>query len=431
MQVSVEKISNIERKITITVPADQVESIYQKKINDIVKKSNIKGFRPGKAPISFIQQRYGNEALSESYREVIQNATFDALQKHNLQPVSTPSINPKSMEPGKPLEFEVTIEVLPEVGDIKFNMNEIEKLVVDITDKDIDYVVKQLQKQQTTWRDVEREAKNGDRIVIDYEVKFGDEKDSQQAKDFPVELGGHATIPGFEDALLGLKAGDEKSIELTMPDNIADKEKAGKQAHFNITVKKVVEGQLPDIDEAFIKKFGIASGSAEDFRKQIQESLEKERDRIVKDKLKDQVFKQLLEENPIEVPQSLVEKEAQRIHDEIYPHHNKDQTHSHTKEEQDNFNDIAKKRVGVGILIGEYGKKHHLKANKEMVQKRIQEVASIYEHPKEVAAWLSSGEQLANIENQVLEDQILDQLISNTKSIEKRMSYAELKGFEI
>lgn len=433
MQVSVEKISNIERKLIISVPAEEVELAYTKKINEFAKKANIKGFRPGKAPLSYITQRFGDDARKEVLSEVMQNAIYEAVSKHQLNPVSTPRVTPKEMSPGKSLEFEVTLEVLPDIEKVEFSMDNLEKLKVDVTDADIDYVIRQLSKQYTKWHPVERPLKTGDRAIIDYYVNFdGKEDPASKTENFPFEIGSKAMLPGFDEALMNSKAGDEKTFTLNLPNEYPDKEKAGKPVEFVVTVKQVVEAKSPEINEQFVKQLGVQSGKLDDLKQQIKQSLEQERDRIVQDKIKDQVFKQLLEQNPIEVPESLIEREAKRIHDELYPNHKSktEKEHQHSQEELTTFKDIAKKRVSVGILIAEYAKIHKVKAEKERVQKRILEIASVYENPKEVATWLASEDRLANIESQVLEDQILDKLITGINTIEKPMSYAELKGFK-
>lgn len=432
MQVSVEKISNVERKLTISVPAENVESAYSKKINDFAKKANIKGFRPGKAPISYITKHYGEDARKEALSEVIEKAIYEAVSEKQLKPVSTPRVTPKVMNPGQPLEFDVSFEVLPDIEKVQFAMDHIEKLKVDITDADIDYVIKQLSKQYTKWNPVERAAQTLDRVIIDYYPIFEGKSDQEnKTENFPLEIGSKIMLPGFEDALINAKAGEEKTFTLNLPEDYADKDKAGKPVEFVVTVKQVVEALPPEINENFVKNLGVKSGSIDDLKKQIRKSLEQERDRLVKDKLKEQVFKQLLLENPIDVPLSLIEREAKNIHDEIYPNHKSQKEHQHAPEELNSFKEIAKKRVAVGILVAEYAKQHKVKAEKERVQKRIQEIASAYEHPKEVEAWLATGDRLPNIESQVLEDQIIEKLIADIKATEKQMSYAELKGFRI
>lgn len=432
MQVSVEKVNDIERRLTITVPADRVEEAYAKHIDQFAKKANIKGFRPGKAPISVIQQRYGNDARQEALSEVIQQSLYQAIAEQNLKPVSAPHVEPKMMDPSQSLQFVATFEVLPEISNVKFSLDQLEKLTVEVSENDIKRVVDQLLKQFTKWNVVNRSAQKNDRIVIDYYAIFEGKSDVEnKITNFPLELGSKVMLPGFEDALMGASAGDQKNININFPADFNVPERAGKPIEFVVDVKQVFEAEIPAMDEEFVKKLGVKSGKVEDLHQQIKQSLEQERDRLVSEKVKEQIFRQLLEQNPLEVPKALVAREAKNIHDEIYPQHQHHDHHQHSDEEMSTFNEIAKKRVILGLLISEYAKQSGLKTDKERVNKRIQEIASAYENPQEVIAWLSADERRANIEAQVMEDQVVDKLMEGVKVNNKTMSYAELKGISI
>jgi len=432
MQVSVEveKISKVERRLTIVVPAEKVEQAYTIQINRFAKNANIKGFRPGKAPISYIQQRFGEDARREAFSEVIQESLREAINSEHLSPVSRPHVQPKIMTANQPLEFIASFEVLPEIENVKHDIQNIEKLIVEITAEDIDNVITQLIRQYTRWNLVEREAKVKDRIVIDYHSIYEGVADTEhKIENFPFELGSKIMIPGFEEGLLGVKSGEERSLSLSYPADFNVKERAGKPVDFAVVVKQVFEAEAPELNGKFIEKLGIKSGLEEDLRKQVRQTLEHERDRLLKEKLKEQVFRQLLEQNPIEVPASLVAEEAKNIHDEIYPAHQHHDHHQHSEHETATFNDIAKKRVALGLLIAELAKKGEMKPDKNRVLARIAEIASVYESPKEVIEWLSADKQrLAGIESQVMEDQVLDKLMEAVTVTEKVMSYAELKG---
>lgn len=432
MQVSVEKVSNVERRLTIKVPANQVEAAYKQQLNMFAQKANIKGFRPGKAPISVITQRFGEEAHKEAISSVIQSSLMDAIKEQNLRPINQPTVEPKTIMMQQPLEYIATFEILPEIETVKFAMDKVEKLNVNIDEADIDRVIDQLRKQYTKWNLVERGAEKDDRVVIDYYAIFEGKSDIEnKIQNFPLVIGSGVMLPGFEDGLIGAKAGEERTLNLKFPDDFSVKERAGKAVDFVVEIKQVFEADMPKLDETFVKNLGIKTGSLEDFRTQIRQSLEQERDRILADKLKEQVFKVLLEQNPIDVPKSLIAREAKNIHDEVYPKHQPHDHHQHSDEEMNNFNEIASKRVALGLLMSEYTKQNELQADQERVKKRIQEIASVYETPAEVVAYLSSPERRAGIESQVLEDQILDRLIEGVSSEEKTMSYAELKGIRI
>lgn len=429
MQVSVEKVSNVECRLTIVVPANAVEEAYTTQINQLAKTANIKGFRPGKAPLSYIQKRFGEDARREALSEVINKSYNEAIKLENLKPISSPRIEPKMMKPEQPLEFVASIEIMPEIESVKHDIQSLEKLVVEISADDVSNVVKQLLKQYTKWNIVERAAQDKDRVVIDYYSIFdGVEDTAHKNENFPLELGSNIMIAGFEAGLIGAKAGEERKLSLSYPEDFGVKERAGKAVEFVVQVKQIFEAQAPELNSKFIERLGVKSGLEQDLNDQVKQTLELERTRLVNEKLKEQVFRQLLEQNPIEVPTSLVTREARNIHDEVYPQHQHHDHHQHSEGELATFNDVAKKRVALGILIAEFARKAELKADKNRVFARIKEIASTYENPKEVIEWLSSEERLAGIEAQVMEDQVMEKLMEGVTLTEKSMSYAELKG---
>ncbi len=431
MQVSVEKVSPIERRLTITIPANAVEEAYAKQIDQLAKKANIKGFRPGKAPIAYIQQRFGDDARKEALGEIIQRALYEAITEQKLNPVSTPRIEPKMTLPNQPLEFIASFEVLPEIENVNFKMDTLEKLEVEVKPEDITHVVQQLVKQHTKWTLVDRAAQDHDRVVIDYYAIYEGKADTEhKIENFPLELGSNSMLPGFEAGLIGAKAGEQRTLNLQFPADFHVAERAGKPIDFVVDVKQVFAAEMPAIDEEFVKRLGIKNGKEEDLRQQITQSLEQERDRLVKENLKEQVFRQLLEQNAIDIPEALIAREAKHIHDEVYQNQHHDH-HSHSEQEMANFNDIAKKRVMLGLLIAEFAKKADLKINPDRVKQRIEEIAAVYENPKEVVEWLSTDERRSGIEAQVMEDQVLDKLIEGIPSTVKNISYAELKGIRI
>jgi trigger factor len=431
-QVSVEKVNKIERRLTIVVPAARFEEAYAQQIELIAKKASIKGFRPGKVPKSHIQQHYGVEARNEALEMVMKKALNDALIENKLTPVSMPRIEPKFSSTEQPIEFTATFEVLPEIDNIAFSISDVEKLDVEVTNDDVDRVIQQLTKQYTKWKLVDRPAQENDRVVLDYDADFeGKAENTSKAENVPLEIGSKLMLPGFEEALVGTKAGDEKTLNLNFPADFPVEARAGKPVVFNVKVKQVFEAELPGIDEEFVKRLGVGSGKLDELRSQIKQSLEHERDRLVREKLKEQVFGKLIEQNPIDVPNALVKSEAKTIHDEMYPQHEHHDHHQHSEQELSSFNDVAKKRVTLGILVNEYAKKEKIVADDQRVAKRIEEIASAYEHPQDVIKWLSAPERIRGIEAQIIEDVVLDKLMEGLPVTTKKISYAELKGIRI
>lgn len=425
MQVSVEAPSNIERRVTVVVPVEKFNEAYDNRIAKLSKTAKVPGFRPGKVPVHVIKQRFGDSAHQEALSDVIQSSLYAAINQEKLNPVGTPMVEPKSIVPGQPVEFVATFEVLPPVGQVRFEANNIEKFVSVITDADVTKVIEHLRQQHVTWRKVDRAAQDKDQLTLDFTGSIdGKLFDGGQAHDYPIVLGSKSMIPGFEEGLVGIKPGEERTISVTFPENYFAKEFAGKAAEFATKAIKVSEPSYPELDENFIKKMGVKSGVLDDLHVEIRKNLERELNRMVKAKLKMQVFNTLLDQNAVEVPNSLIEREASRIHDQVHPHHGHD--HSHTEAEMEGFKVAAKRNVILGLLVGELVKQHNMTPDIERVQALITMHASAYEKPEEVISWYSSDKRrLAEIEMQVLEEQVMEKLLEGVQLTEKMLSYDE------
>jgi trigger factor len=426
MQVSVEAPTKLKRRLTIIVPAEKMTEAYEKRLAQLAKTATLKGFRPGNVPLRHIKQMYGDSAHQDAMSEVIQSSLYDALTQENLKPAGVPNIEPKSVALDQPLEYVASFDIFPEIGTVNFKSSGIEKLVAEITEADINNVVERLRDQHVTWNVVDRASQNKDQVVIDFRGSIdGKVFAGGEAHEYPVVLGSNTMIPGFEEGLTGVKAKDEKIIKVTFPDNYFAKEVAGKVAEFNVTVHKISEPEYPAIDEDLVKKFGIPTGSLDELRAEIKKNLERELERMINVKLKTKVFDLLIEQNPLDVPEVLIEKEAQRIHDEMHPHHG-GQEHNHSKEEMAEFNEPAKRNVLLGLLVSEFVKQNKLTPDASRVQTHIMKLSSAYEKPAEVVKWYTSDKRrLAEVEMMILEEQVMDKLLENIKVTDKSLPYSE------
>jgi len=426
MQVSVESPSKLERRLTIIVPITKLNEVYDKRIAKLAKNAKIAGFRPGKAPLNIIKQHYGDSARQEALSDVIQSSLYDAINQEKLNPVGVPTVEPKMVAPDQPLEFIATFEVLPEIENLRFDVTTLEKHVATITQEDIERVINHLRSQHGQWKKVDRAAQEKDQLVIDFrgsinQVPFA----GGEAHEFPIVLGSKSMIPGFEEGIIGMKAGDEKVIQITFPTDYPSAEVAGKVADFAIKALRVSESELPEVNDNFVKKLGVKSGNLTDLQAEIQKNLERELQRVISSKLKTQVFDKLLEQNALEIPKALIEREANRIHDEVHPHHG--HNHSHTEGEMATFNEAAKRNVALGLLVAEVVKQHKISTDKTRVQSYLAQQASAYENPAEVMEWYAKNKRAyAEIEMQVLEDQVIETLLKDVQVTEKTVSYNEL-----
>lgn len=427
MQVSVESPTKLQRRLTVTVPAEQMDAAFTKRLNQLAKTAKVKGFRPGNVPMAHIKQLYGDAARQEALSEVIQNSLYAAISQEKLSPVGVPTVEPKNITPGQSIEFIATFEVLPEIESVKFEAQEIEKQVASISDADIDKVVERLTEQYIIWNEVARPAQEKDQVVIDFRGSIdGKVFAGGEAHDYPIVIGSKTMIPGFEDGVIGMKAGEEKTIKVTFPADYFAAEFAGKEAEFAIQARKVSEPQQPKIDEDLIKKFGIKSGKMDELRAEIKKNLDREVERVINAKLKAKIFDLLIEQNQFEVPKALIDQEAKRIHDEMHPHH-AGHDHGHSEQEMAGFNDAAKRNVALGLIMGAFIKQHDVKPDKERVQDHIAKLAASYEDPAEVIKWYAGDKRrLAEVEMLVLEDQVTDKLLEGISIKEKTLGYAEL-----
>ncbi len=426
MQVSVESISNIERRLTISVPIEQVDQAFDKRIVNIAKTAKVNGFRPGKVPLDRVKQMYGDRARQEALSEVIQSSLYTALQQENINPVSTPMVEPKAFMPGQPLEYIARVEVLPTIETVNFKVDKFEKEVTEPNDQDVQTVLDKLLEQHIQWKIVNRAAQMKDQVLMNFVGKIdGVPFAGGTAENYPIVLGSNMMIAGFEDGLVGVKAGEERVINISFPEEYFAKEVAGKAAEFTVQVKHVSAPELPPMDEAFIKRLGIKSGLMSELQSEVKKNLGMEVKRLIKAKFKSKVFNQLLEQNAIEIPKGMIEREASRLHDQMHPHH-KGEDHGHSEQEMAMFNDGAKQNVTLGLLVGEIIKKHSLTVDIARVDTHIREMAAAYEKPEEIVnILLKDKKRRAEIEMQVLEEQVLEKLLEGVQVTEKSVPYAD------
>ncbi|WP_336366819.1 trigger factor [Marinobacter sp. C2H3] len=425
MQVSVETTSNIERRMTIGVPAQEIDQAVQKRLQETARTIRLNGFRPGKVPLSVVKRRFGDSIRQEIVGEVMRDHYIKALQEQDINPAGWPSFEPKTMEEGKDLEFVATFEVLPEIELGDLSKITIEKPVSDVTDKDIDTMIDNLRRQQATMKEVKRKSKNKDVVTIDFDgFVDGEAFEGGSAKEQRLTLGSGQMIPGFEKGIVGGKAGEELEIEVTFPEDYHNEELAGKPATFKITIHKVEEPQLPELDAEFFQKFGIEAEDEAGFREEVKKNMERELKQAVSNKLKNDVVDGLLANTELDVPASLVDQEIDRLRQDAVQRFGGQVDFKQLPKEI--FEEQASRRVKTGLLFQEVVKQNDLKAEPAKVDEKIQEIASTYEQPDEVIAHFSSNpDQKAQVESSVLEDAVVDHVLAQAKVTEKKMKYEE------
>ncbi|MGN0921326.1 MAG: trigger factor [Cellvibrio sp.] len=430
MQVSLETTSGLERRLTVGVPAEQVENEIEKRLQQAARTVSIKGFRKGKVPLSVVKQRFGAGVRQEVVGEVISRSFYEAAVKENVKPAGQPSIEPKQLAAGKDLEYVATFEVYPTVELSDLSAFEIKRAKAEVTEADIDNMISVLRKHQATWKAVDRAAQNDDQVNINFVgTKDGVEFAGGKADNQNLVLGSGSMIPGFEEGILGLKAGEQKTIEVTFPEDYQSEELKGAKAEFAITVNSVSEPELPELNEEFFKKFGVEQGGLEQFRKDVAANMARELNNALKAKVKLQVMDALLASHSVEVPKALVANEIEVLRNQMMQRFGGQRQNFDIKSllPDTMFEEEAKRRVSLGLIVGEIVKTAQLKPEVERVNALIAEIASTYQEPEEVIQYYKSNRELmAGVESAALEDQVVDHILAAAKVSDEETSYEEV-----
>ncbi len=414
MQVTVETPSGLGRRMRVEIPEDRISGEIQKRLQKLAGDVRLPGFRQGKVPIKVVKQRFGSQIRNEVLGELVQSTFVDALEQENLRPAGSPNIEPLDFKPGEGLSYTAAFDVYPEITLPELETLKITRPVAELGDADVEKMIETLRKQRRNWTTVERAATATDRVVIDFEG-FMDEKPVENAtgKDFPVELDGNRMIPGFEAGLVGSLANEERTLSLNFPETYHAAELAGRAVEFKVTVQQVEEPSLPELDDEFAKGFGVSEGGIEKLQTEVRENMQRELTDVLRNKTKQAALDTLLEAQSIELPEALVKEECsaalqRQLHE--LEHSGVDPKEANLTTEM--FEDQARNRVTLGLLLAELIKKNDIKPDAHKVRERIESLASTYEQPEEVVNWYyGSKERLQEIETSVLEDQVVDWIL--------------------
>ena len=427
MQVTVETTAGLERKMRVVVPSERVEVQVTEKIKQTAKQAKINGFRPGKVPLREVKRRFGAGIRQEVSSEMIQSTYGEALQKEAINPAGMPKIEEVNIEEGKDLEYTAVFEVFPEVEVSGLENIEVERLSSSIEEADLEKMIDTLREQRLVYAETDRAAAEKDQVNLDFEGFLEDEPfEGGKAEGTDLVLGSGSMIPGFEDGLTGLKADEEKDLKLTFPENYQAENLAGQEVLFKIKVNKVSEPELPELNDAFFEQFDVKEGGVEAFRKEVTNNMKRELDSAIKTKVKDQVMDGLSENNEVDLPQSLIDQEVNRMRQEAVQQFGGGAQFDPSMLPAEMFTEQAQKRVKIGLIVSSIVDKNNLVADAEAVRETIEEMAATYQEPEEVINYYYSNEQqLSQIQNMVLEAQIVDFVLDSAKVTDKTVSYDE------
>ena len=428
MQVSVETTEGLERKLTIAIPGDRVDTAVNARLQEAAQTIRLNGFRQGKVPLKVVKNKFGKGVRQEVVGELMNQTYFEAIAQESLKPAGQPRIEPTSIDEGKDVEFVAVFEVYPEIELPNLAAIKAERLVAEVSENDIDEMIETLRKQRQTWVPVERAAADGDMVNIDYVGKKGGEEfQGGKAAGQNLVLGSERMIPGFENGVIGKVAGDEFSLQLKFPDEYHSEELAGAEVEFELKLNTVSEQSLPEVNEDFFKSFGVEEGGIEAFREEVTNNMQREMKTASRNKLKTTLMDALISDMEVTIPAALMSNEINQLKHQTVQQMGGGQGFDPQNMPDDLFKEQAKRRVTFGLVLGEVISQQNIQADAGKVRAAVEELAATYESPEEVVKWYySNEEQLKGIESSVLEDEVFDYIIEQAEVSDKEVSYQEV-----
>lgn len=423
MMVTVEATGTLQRRMRVELPAERIEKEIESRLQKVGRTAKIKGFRPGKIPVKVVRQRFGGQIRQEVLSELMQKSYTDAVIQENLNPAANPRIEPEVSDSAKGFAYVATFEVLPEITLANLDKIAVEKAEVDISDDDRDAMIQNLRKQKASFVTVERAAAEGDRVIVDFDGTLnGEPIKGGKGTEVPVILGQGQMLPDFEKALHGVTAGEEKSFTVKFPKEYHSEDLAGQKVDFSVTVHRVEEEQLPPLDDSLAELYGIEEGGLEQLRADVVSNMEREAAEKVRADVKEQVMNGLLEQNPIEVPGSLIHQEMHaRQHEAMRRLGIEDHDQAPAAE---NFRTGAERSVRLGLLLQQLIRDQGIDVDPERTRRKVEELCSGYERADEmVTGYLSNPQVMAQIEPLVLEEQAVDWLVEQGSVTTKKVGF--------
>ena len=427
MQVSVETLSDLERRVTVQVPAAKVEKEIDDRLQSLSRRVKVDGFRPGKVPLKLVKKIYGDQVRYEAISELVQHTLHEALVQEKLNPLGGPKVEPKNLEEGQDLEYSATFEVMPEFEPTGFESIQVERPTAEVTEQDIDAMIENLRQQRKTWAPVEQPAGEGHRVRIDFEGKIdGQTMAGGKGENANLVLGEGSMLKDFEAGIAGLTTGAETEFDLTFPEDYHAQEIAGKTARFWVKINSVEEASLPEVDDAFAASFDIHEEGIAGLRRSLRENMERELLDGIKTAVKRQVMQGLLEANTVPTPQALVELEIESLARQLpFPEDAKDEKSQQLKIQL--FEAEARRRVALGMLISQLATSQGITVDEGRIRNQLESLASTYQEPEEVIRWYEKTPQaLESVRASVLEDQIVEWLLERAQVSEKASTFAEI-----
>ena len=422
MQVSVENVGNLGRKLTVRIPAARLEDTVRNRVQEMGRSARLKGFRPGKVPTKVIEQRFGSQIRGEALSELIGSSFQEAINTEKLRPAMQPSISTSGKPDNGEIEYIATFEVMPEIGKLDVSSLEIVKQTSSVEDADIDAMIETLRMQRRTWNPVDRKAQAGDMVLFEFSGQAADFRYPETGTDrVGTIIGSDALFKGLEDQLVGHVVDDEFEKNLDFPADFRIDGLAGKSALAKFKIVRVQEAKLPELDEAFLATFGVSEGGLARFRDDVRDNLDRELSAALTSRLKASAVEKLIDAHAdLELPQGLVDGEARELARQSTADKNVAVAH-------EPFLPSARRRVAGGMLLAEIARQNQIRVDMRRVSEALSAIASTYEEPEQVVELYSKDPQLmSGLQSRVLEDQVVDWIAENAKVSEKKLSFSEI-----
>jgi trigger factor len=430
MQVSVESISKLERRMQVQVPAERVTNEIAARLKKLSRTARLNGFRPGKAPLTVIRRQFGEQVHREVIGELLQSSFAEAVSEKQLSPAGNPRIEPQSIGEGQDLKYIATFEVFPEVSLQPMESLELERISAEVTEPDVDAMVERLRKQQLKYAQVERPAANGDKVTIDFLGKIdGTEFTGGKGENIAIVLGEARMLPELERGLVGAAPGEHRDITVNFPADYRATDLAGKLAVFSTQIKTVEAPALPELDEEFCRSFGVTEGGIPKLREDVAANMRRELEQNLRNRNKTAVMEKLYQANPIDVPNALLEAQVRDMQvDAMRRAGTKDVSQAPPREP---LVEPARRRVALGLIINDVIRREKLVVDPKRANERLDEMVGAYGDPVALKrAYQQNADAMRQVESLALEDQVVDWILEHAKVRETVSSFKEVMNFE-
>jgi trigger factor len=429
MQVNVSSTVGLERRLEVAVPAARVASEIDSRLKDIARSARLKGFRPGKAPLPVVRQQFGSQVQSEVVGDLLRESFAAAVNEQKLRPAGDPRIESMSADAGSDLRYVAVFDVFPEFSVKPVESLQLERPEAAVTDADVDAMIETMRRQRPVYTAVEREARDTDQLTVDFEGRIdGETFKGGSGKDIRFVLGAGRMLKEFEDGLRGARPGETRSIVVNFPGDYGSAEVAGKTAGFSVTLQRVEEQSLPALDPEFCAAFGVREGGVDALRVEVRKSMERELAEAIRNRLRVQIMDGLYRDNPIELPRSMVEEQIQAL--QLDMGRRMGARDASQLPPREGLEEPARRRVALGLIVGELLRANSIKIDRERVNARLAETVSAYPDPDEMRRqYLQSPDAMRQIESATLEDQLMDWIAARAQVVAKPATFGELTGF--